>query len=257
MSESNGYIGRSPGDASIIIADQYFQPTGSGKTFTFNAGYNPGYVDVYRNGVKLVNVIDYAATDGKNIILDTPVGVGSTVQVVAYKAFNLGDVGSSKNDFTVGANLLVQSGFGSFAQGITANEIDVSGIGTIGIGSFVDIHVSGSSTISGTLAVGTGVTVYGQSGIVSATSFYGDGSNLAGVSGFATALSSDQSSPLNEIFVTPRVLDVGAGTSIEVNSNATSGYIAFTRKAKIEVGTGATFAIGSGTTFITNVLDIF
>jgi len=172
MSESNGYIGRSPGDSSIVIADQYFQPTGSGKTFTFTAGYDPGYVDVYRNGVKLVNVLDYAATDGKNVVLETPVGVGSTVQVVAYKAFNLGNIDSSTADFTVGSNLYVQSGFGSFAQGITANQIDVSGIGTIGIGSFVDIHVSGGATVAATLV---------------ANAFSGDGSLLTNVSGIVTS----------------------------------------------------------------------
>ena len=105
MSESNGYIGRSPGDSSIVLAQEYFQPTGAGKTFLFSSGYDPGYVDVYRNGVKLINVLDYAATDGKNIILETPVGVGSTVQVVAYKGFNLTQIKSSNDDFTVGSNL--------------------------------------------------------------------------------------------------------------------------------------------------------
>ena len=162
----SGYIGRAPGDSSIVLAKQYFQPTGAGKTFTFTAGYDPGLLDVYRNGVKLINVLDYAATDGETIILDTPVGVGSTVQVVAYKAFNLTEVNSSGADFNVGTNLYVQSGFGSFAQGITANQIDVSGIGTIGIGSFVDINVSGAATVAGTLVAG---------------SFSGDGSALTGV----------------------------------------------------------------------------
>ncbi len=172
MPDRSGYIGRAPGDSSIVLAKQYFQPTGAGKTFTFTAGYEPGLIDVYRNGVKLINVLDYAATDGKNVVLETPVGVGSTVQVVAYKAFNLGNIDSSTSDFTVGSNLYVQSGFGSFAQGITANQIDVSGIGTIGIGSFVDIHVSGGATVAATLV---------------ANAFSGDGSLLTNVSGIVTA----------------------------------------------------------------------
>ena len=66
----SGYIGRAPGDSSIVLAKQYFQPTGAGKTFTFTAGYDPGLLDVYRNGVKLINVLDYAATDGSTIVLD-------------------------------------------------------------------------------------------------------------------------------------------------------------------------------------------
>ena len=39
----------------------------------------------------------------------------------------------------------------------------------------------GVSTISGDLHVGTGVTVFSSTGIVSATAYHGDGSNLSGV----------------------------------------------------------------------------
>jgi len=94
-------------------------------------------------------------------------------------------------------------------------------------------------------------------GIVTATSFVGNGSNLTGVSGFATALSSTQSSPLSKIFKTPQTLDIGAGTSIKVESDATSGNLAFMREGVLHVSTGATFAVGSGTTFVMNVLGIF
>ena len=41
------------------------------------------------------------------------------------------------------------------------------------------------------------------SGIVTASSFEGDGSQLTGVSGFATALSSSTTSVLNRFFKTP------------------------------------------------------
>ena len=216
MSESNGYIGRSPGDASIVLAREYFQPTGAGKTFLFSSGYDPGYVDVYRNGVKLINVLDYAATDGKNIVLDTPVGVGSTVQVVAYKAFNLGTVESSTNDFTVGTNLLVQSGFGSFGQGITANEINVSGIGTIGIGSFVDIHVSGGATVAGTLV---------------ANSFSGDGSALTNVSGIVTA---------NIVSVAITTKDINVSAAATITGALTGSTGTFSGAINIDATTAST-----------------
>ena len=45
-------------------------------------------------------------------------------------------------------------------------------------------------------------------GIVTASSFEGDGSALTGVSGFATALSSDQTSVLNRFFKTPEELSL-------------------------------------------------
>ena len=94
-------------------------------------------------------------------------------------------------------------------------------------------------------------------GVLTATTFVGDGSNLTGVSGFATALNSSQSSPLFNVFKTPRRFDVGAGTSLTVESDATSGNIAFMRNAEVHVASGATFHVGSGTTLVTNVLSIF
>ena len=94
-------------------------------------------------------------------------------------------------------------------------------------------------------------------GVLTATTFVGDGSNLTGVSGFATALNSSQSSPLFNVFKTPRKFDVGAGTSLTVESDATSGNIAFMRNGEVHVAVGSTFHIGSGTTLVTNVLSIF
>ena len=94
-------------------------------------------------------------------------------------------------------------------------------------------------------------------GVLTATTFVGDGSNLTGVSGFATALSSSQSSPLFNVFKTPDTLTIGGGTSISVESDTTSGNIAFMRNSRVHVATGATFHVGSGTTLITNVLNIF
>jgi hypothetical protein len=42
--------------------------------------------------------------------------------------------------------------------------------------------VTANEVYSSTVNVGTGVTLYGSTGIVSATTFYGDGSNLTGIS---------------------------------------------------------------------------
>ena len=120
---------------------------------------------------------------------------------------------------------------------------------------------SNALTVSSDLNVGVNSTSPTEQlhvvGVVSATSFFGSGANLTGVSGFATALSSDPTSPLNVFFKTPEQVNISAGTSISVESDNASGNHAFLREGVIYVGVGATFHVGSGTTLITNVLGVF
>ena len=129
-----------------------------------------------------------------------------------------------------------------------------SGVGTDGTLSANNINATGIVTAA-TLKVGSAVTVSG--GIVTATQFVGDGSELTGVSGFATALSSDTTSILNRFFKTPEEIAIGAGTSLSITSDDASGNVAFCREGKIHVAVGATFHVGSGTTLATNVLGVF
>ena len=96
-----------------------------------------------------------------------------------------------------------------------------------------------------------------NAGIITATSFVGDGTNITGVSGFATALSSTQGSLLNTVFKTSKSFTIGAGTSVNIESDAGSGNIAFTRLGSIIVSSGSTLRVATGTTFIMNVLNIF
>ena len=103
----------------------------------------------------------------------------------------------------------------------------------------------------------TPTTTLDVGGTVTATAFVGDGSELTGVSGFATAMSTDQTSPLNVFFKTPKQVNIGAGTSIQVESDATSGNVAFIRESIIHVAVGATMRVVSGTQLNTNVLGVF
>ena len=50
---------------------------------------------------------------------------------------------------------------------------------------------------------------------------------------------------------------MGAGSSVTVQSDLGCGNIAFSRLQKIVVGTGATFRVGAGTTFVMDVLNLF
>lgn len=103
----------------------------------------------------------------------------------------------------------------------------------------------------------TPTTALDVNGTVTATAFVGNGANLTGVSGFATALSTDQTSPLNVFFKTPQQVNIGAGTSITVESDATSGNIAFIRENIIHVAVGGTMRVANNTQLNMNVLGLF
>ena len=178
-----------------------------------------------------------------------------------------------------------------------------SGIGTQGAIIQVDnlnqrVGI-GTTNPQAMLQVGTAISMFGSTGIVSATAFYGDGSNLsnvisgvelqangssagsaitainfasgasitdvsAGIStisiaaGLGTALG--DSAPLDTIFKTPYILYVGAtgaGTTIRIDSDATSGNVAFMRQRDVYIAAGSTMTIGAGTTLLSNVLSLF
>ena len=118
------------------------------------------------------------------------------------------------------------------------------------------LTITGITTSSIAHDVGSNIKL-GAAGVVTATAFHGDGANLTGVSGFATALSNTEGTLENLIFKTPESFTIGAGTSTSIESDNTSGNTLFTRLGRINVATGATFHVSAGTTFIMNVLNVF
>ena len=62
----------------------------SGSLTTFPAVYDPTYVDVYLNGVKL-QPSDFTATDGANVILGSAAATGDSISIVSFGTFALAD----------------------------------------------------------------------------------------------------------------------------------------------------------------------
>ena len=124
-----GYIGRSPGDAAITVAREVFEPSGVQTSFTFAAGYTPGYMDVFLNGVKLLEARDYEAGNGSTVGLSSYAVSGDVLELVAYKAFDVGNVETAGGNFSVGENLTVTGNS-------LVSHIDSSGI-TTSTGGFV------------------------------------------------------------------------------------------------------------------------
>ena len=85
---NNGYIGRSPGDSSVIVRRQVYQPTGVQTSYTFESGYDNNFFDIFINGVKQIKSIDYIAVNGSTFTLTSAATNGDVIEAVAYKAFN-------------------------------------------------------------------------------------------------------------------------------------------------------------------------
>jgi len=90
-------------------------------------------------------------------------------------------------------------------------------------------------------------------GIVSATAFYGDGSNLEGVAsaGLGTAVS--ETAPGDVIYYTNTIL--GITTDITVDPPSTTN-VAYTQYAEISVDEGIDFIVADGDDFIPDVLGL-
>jgi hypothetical protein len=65
---------------------------------SFNVTYDVGFVDVYLNGVKLVDGSDFTATNGTSITLSSGATLNDTVDIIAYGTFTLGN--TDLNDLT-------------------------------------------------------------------------------------------------------------------------------------------------------------
>ena len=256
---SGGYIGNKPSDSSVTIARQAYTSTGVTTDFTFRSGYTPGYLDAYLNGVRLIETDDYVATDGTTLSLTTAAQDGDTLELIAYKAFNvseftleteLGGNFNVSNDLTVGGNInlegnldlqdndkillgtgddlqifhntshgLIENNTGSLYLFNYADDQDIilstdngsggtntyilcdgsenstklyaagsiklktisTGVDVTGVVQTDTLDVSGASTFSGNLNIGTGATVgFGSTAYFkdNASAFFGDGEDL-------------------------------------------------------------------------------
>jgi len=191
MADKTGYIGRNPNDSAVTVARQFFTASGVTTAFTFESGYLTGYLDVYVDGVKKRVTDEFTATDGSTFdVLQGGVSAGSTVEAVAFKAFNAAAIsGDITGNFDVSGNTTL-GGSLDVSGATTLNSLTVSGSTTLGAGtsvgfantafniggtpdisvdllSAVDINVSGAATIGGVLTY-EDVTNIDSIGIVTA-----------------------------------------------------------------------------------------
>ena len=129
----SGYIGVVPLPQATQTRD-VFTAT-SGQTTFATSGYTPNFLDVWLNGVKLVNGDDFTATNGSDVVLTTGATAGDTVEVLSYSTFEV-------NSQTYTGGLTVNN------DGATVLTVDRA----TSDGSIIDVKKNGTTV--GSIGVG-------------------------------------------------------------------------------------------------------
>ena len=201
--------------------------------------------------INIASGADLIISDGDDLIPDV-------LGLRPDGTFGGGALGRMRVDKLVGkdANSAVNVEKGLVISGVTTAET-FNVTGNLSIGGTITYEDETNVDSIGVVTARNGINVPSGNVTVSSGAFIGDGSQLTGVSGFSTALSNTEGTLQNLIFKTPEAFTIGAGTSISIESDNTSGNTAFTRLGRINVSTGATFHVSAGTTFVMNVLNVF
>jgi len=135
-------------DGNIYLRNTYTATSGQ-TIFAFAQGYTVGYLDVYRNGVRLSSGIDFTATNGTSFTLTVGATSGDEIEAIGY---SITSIVVPNTNFT---------------------SINVTGIGTINT-----LNVAGTST----LGIVTGATYYGDgsnlTGVISGVEIKEEGSSV-------------------------------------------------------------------------------
>jgi len=165
----------------------YVDATRTGIGLTFDADTGTGTIDLEEETF----TIEGTANEIYTIGLGNTVTVGLDTNVTVPNNLVVSGVSTLSGYVTAGTGLTVAG------TGITATTLNVTGFSTqTGFATFgSSVNVANEFYAGGISSVGAAITMFPSSGIVSATAFYGDGSNLTGVVGLVSVT--------NILFVTP------------------------------------------------------
>tara|TARA_B100001778_G_scaffold321954_1_gene313808 strand:+ start:134 stop:850 length:717 start_codon:yes stop_codon:yes gene_type:complete len=205
---------------------------------TVTGGYTVGQLDVYRNGVKLVDAEDYTARDGSSVTFINALSVSDDVEFVVFENFNV-------------ANALGVDG-----QQTLAGSLDVTGIVTATGGFNIGIQSGGQVINAGAAIttinfVGTGNTLVYNSATKSVDVAIAGGGG--GGVGTAIKYADGESSPFTFIDAFQTVtedLDLDA-----TNAGASTSFVVSV-VPNVEIASGIAVTVGSGKTMVIDVLQI-
>jgi hypothetical protein len=147
----SGYIGNAPVPQATQTR-QTFTAT-SGQTSFATAGYTAGFVDVYMNGVRLVDGTDFTATNGSDVVLTSGAATSDIIDVLMFTAVDLATaVGGGRYKGERGT------------LGPAAAAGDIFRVNEQTLNTNVTIDASENASATGPLAVASGVTLTVTSG---------------------------------------------------------------------------------------------
>ena len=192
-------LGGAQSEQVSVYNKQSYTPVGVQTNFTFSTGYAIGYLDVFRNGVRLISGSDFTASDGSTFVLSPPARNGDDIEAVG---FNVDTVTSIDGNIT---NLNV------------SNNANITGIVTAT--SFVG-NVTGSATYASTAGVSTYSSI---SGIATYASISGV-STYSSTAGIATYASTAGVSTVSQGLTGTPNINVGIAT-VNTTLRLTGNYV--------------------------------
>ena len=150
----SGYIGNIPTPQATQTRD-VFTATASQTSFA-TSGYTPGFLDVFLNGVKLVNGTDFIASNGSDVVLTSGATSGDIVEVLSYTTFEVSD----------GAGGYFKGNRGTVGKVAGAGDIFRLNNQTLSIDVTIDSDQNASAAGPLTLGSGVSLTINGNLTVV-------------------------------------------------------------------------------------------
>ena len=141
-----GYIGDIPVPQATQTR-QTFTATASQTSFP-TIGYTAGFIDVYLNGIKILDGVDYTATNGSDVVLTTGAALNDILEVTIFTATDLSTSGA-------GGRYKGERG----TVGAAGNAGDIFRVHEQQLDTNVTIDATENALASGPVAVASGVTL--------------------------------------------------------------------------------------------------
>ena len=140
----------------------------------------------------------------------------------------------------------------NLARIANGEALSVNAANNVGVGSTVPEK---KLDVEGNVDIGTTIKMDAPTGIITATEYYGDGSNLDNISaaGLGTAIDKSSNYGLQSIYYTDTTLGVGDTITVDVPS---SSRVAYTQYSEIQVDGDADLIVAEGDDFIPDILGL-